>query len=119
MGYLTNRVLVRSLQAGVSVCVCAHVEISWMVLCVLRTHLTPLAAVCVAAVIGHRFGGGEFQNGFLDYNNVPVQLVQFNTEAIVPFFVSSAGYGLLWDNYAWSHLNSAQAKRIVLSPVRG
>lgn len=26
--------------------------------------------------------------------------VQFNTEAIVPFFTSSAGYGILWDMYS-------------------
>lgn len=23
-------------------------------------------------------------------------------EAVVPFFWSTAGYGLLWDNYAWT-----------------
>jgi len=65
-----------------------------------------------------RFGGGEFQNGFLDYSNVPIELVQFNTEAVVPFFVSNKGYGILWDNYAWSHLNDAQAVEITFRPVR-
>lgn len=63
------------------------------------------------------YGGGEFQNGFLDFNNVPIQLVQFNTEAVVPFFVSSNGYGILWDNYAWTHLNSAKAKELEFTPV--
>jgi alpha-D-xyloside xylohydrolase len=58
------------------------------------------------------FGGGEFQNGFLDFNNIPIQMVQFNTEAVVPFYVSSQGYGLLWDNYAWSHLNAKQSTQI-------
>jgi len=53
------------------------------------------------------YGGGEFQNGLLDFKNAPIQLVQFNTEAIVPFFVSSKGHGILWDNYAWSWLNPA------------
>ena len=32
-------------------------------------------------------------------------MIQFNTEAVVPFFVSTEGYGLLWDNYAETHLN--------------
>jgi len=54
------------------------------------------------------YGGGQFQNGLLNFKNAPVQLVQYNTEAIVPFFVSSRGYGLLWDNYAWSYLNPAE-----------
>lgn len=58
------------------------------------------------------YGGGEFQNGFLDYTNVPIQLVQFNDEAIVPFFVSTKGYGILWDNYAWSYLNANQMYEI-------
>ena len=51
------------------------------------------------------YGGGEFQNGLLNFKGAPVQLVQYNTEAIVPFFVSSKGFGILWDNYAWSYLN--------------
>ena len=41
----------------------------------------------------------------VNFRNTPIQLVQFNTEAVVPFFVSSKGYGLLWDNNAWSRLN--------------
>ena len=56
------------------------------------------------------FGGGEFQNGILNFKNAPVQLVQFNTEAIVPQFISTLGYGILWDNYAWSYLNPADPK---------
>ena len=55
------------------------------------------------------YGGGQFQNGIVNYHNAPIQLVQFNTEAIVPFFISSKGYGLLWDNYAWSYLNPVES----------
>lgn len=36
-------------------------------------------------------------------------MIQFNLEAVVPFFVSSE-YGLLWDNYAWSYLNPPDAQ---------
>ena len=64
------------------------------------------------------FGGGEFQNGLLDFRNAPIQLVQFNTEAIVPFFVTSKGRGILWDNYAWSWLNpAAVASRLNFTSV--
>jgi alpha-D-xyloside xylohydrolase len=51
------------------------------------------------------YGGGEFQNGLVEFRGVPIQLVQFNTEAAVPFFSSTKGYGLLWDSNAWTHLN--------------
>jgi hypothetical protein len=35
------------------------------------------------------FGGGGYQNGFVDYSDAPVTMKQFNTEAVVPFFTSS------------------------------
>ena len=35
------------------------------------------------------FGGGGYQNGFLDYGDAMVTMKQFNTEAVVPFFTSS------------------------------
>ena len=55
------------------------------------------------------YGGGEFQNGITNFKDASIQLVQFNTEAIVPFFLSSKGHGILWDNYAWSYLNHSVA----------
>ena len=51
------------------------------------------------------YGGGEFQNGYLDYKFMPIDWIQFNTEAIIPFLLSSKGYGILWDNYSRSKLN--------------
>jgi alpha-D-xyloside xylohydrolase len=51
------------------------------------------------------YGGGGFQNGIIDYADVSINLIQFNTEAIVPFFISSTGYGILWDNNGRSMLN--------------
>eukprot|EP01062_Namystynia_karyoxenos_P073424 TRINITY_DN70220_c0_g1_i1.p1 TRINITY_DN70220_c0_g1~~TRINITY_DN70220_c0_g1_i1.p1 ORF type:complete len:916 (+),score=326.48 TRINITY_DN70220_c0_g1_i1:84-2750(+) len=51
------------------------------------------------------YGGGEYQNGLVNWKSAPLQIVQFNTEAAVPFFVSSLGYGILWDIYSWSYLN--------------
>ena len=51
------------------------------------------------------YGGGEYQNGIMDYSATPIELVQFNTEAVVPFFISTKGYGILWDNNGRSIFN--------------
>lgn len=61
------------------------------------------------------YGGGEYQTGFLNFRNAPIQMIQYNTQAIVPFFWSTAGYGLLWDNYAWSFLNPPESALVPLS----
>lgn len=44
-------------------------------------------------------------------------MVQFNTEAIVPHFISTKGYGLLWDNSAWTYLNGAEGMDMVTIPL--
>lgn len=59
------------------------------------------------------YGLGQFQNGYIDYNRAPVQLVQFNTEAIVPFVTSTRGYGLLLDHYSWSFWNPMHSGQVV------
>jgi alpha-D-xyloside xylohydrolase len=46
------------------------------------------------------FGLGQHQSGLLNYRGSNVLLVQDNTVAVVPFFVSSNSYGLLWNNYS-------------------
>jgi alpha-D-xyloside xylohydrolase len=51
------------------------------------------------------FGSGQFQDGFLDTKGLSRRLTQVNTQVSVPFFVSSAGYGLLWHNYGLTELN--------------
>lgn len=61
------------------------------------------------------YGGGEFQNGLIDFSETPVELVQFNTEAIVPFFMSTRGYGILWDNNGRSMLNPPKNEPISVS----
>ena len=43
-------------------------------------------------------------------------MVQYNTEAAVPFFASTRGYGLLWDNNAWSHLNPPTTAPLTFTP---
>ena len=50
---------------------------------------------------GERLCGlGQFQDGALDIRNLPRRLVQVNTQASVPFMVSTRGWGLYWHSYA-------------------
>ena len=46
------------------------------------------------------YGLGQYQNGNLNHRNKEVLLVQSNRTAVVPFLVSTANYGVLWDNYS-------------------
>jgi alpha-D-xyloside xylohydrolase len=62
------------------------------------------------------YGGGEFQNGFVDFRGAAIEMVQFNTEAAVPFFSSTKGYGLLWDNNAWTYLNRPTSPPLIFKP---
>lgn len=44
------------------------------------------------------FGGGQYQQPILDLKGCDLELAQRNSQASVPFFVSSLGYGILWNN---------------------
>ncbi len=46
------------------------------------------------------YGLGQHQSGYMNYRGKTVKLVQSNTEAVTPVLVSTAGYGLFWDNYS-------------------
>lgn len=46
------------------------------------------------------FGGGQYQQPNLDLKGCDLELAQRNSQASVPFFVSSLGYGMLWNNPA-------------------
>ena len=46
------------------------------------------------------YGLGQHQYGWLNYRGHTVKLVQANTDAVTPFLISTAGYGILWDNYS-------------------
>ncbi|MDE2184145.1 MAG: DUF5110 domain-containing protein [Alphaproteobacteria bacterium] len=46
------------------------------------------------------YGLGQNQSGDMDWRGKTVNLVQANTEAVTPVFVSTAGYGVFWDNYS-------------------
>lgn len=51
------------------------------------------------------YGLGQHQDGAFNYRGKKVTLVQSNTEAVNPFLVSTANYGLLWDNYSMTIFN--------------
>ena len=46
------------------------------------------------------YGLGQQQNGFLNYKDRSVTLLQQNSSVAIPFVLSSRNYGLLWDNYS-------------------
>ncbi|KAG9258832.1 glycosyl hydrolases family 31-domain-containing protein [Emericellopsis atlantica] len=46
------------------------------------------------------FGMGQYQQPFLDLKGLDLELAQRNSQASVPFAVSSRGYGLLWNQPA-------------------
>ena len=46
------------------------------------------------------YGLGQHQQGIMNYRGRRVDLVQYNTDIAVPFFLSNKGYGVLWDNYS-------------------
>jgi len=46
------------------------------------------------------YGMGGYQHGFLDHKGCFLELAQRNSQASVPFAVSSLGYGFLWNNPA-------------------
>ncbi len=51
------------------------------------------------------YGLGQHQEGIFNWRGHYVELFQFNTRAIVPFLLSTKGYGILWDNYSFSKFN--------------
>lgn len=46
------------------------------------------------------YGMGQYQQAFLNLKGADVELAQRNSQASIPFAVSSRGYGLLWNNPA-------------------
>lgn len=46
------------------------------------------------------YGMGQYQQPFLDLKGTQLELAQRNSQASVPFALSSRGYGLLWNNPA-------------------
>ncbi|ARN89556.1 glycoside hydrolase family 31 protein [Levilactobacillus brevis] len=54
------------------------------------------------------FGMGQYQQDFLNLKNAKLELAHRNSQASVPFVLSSKGYGLLWNNPAIGDVNFAK-----------
>ncbi|MCL2209932.1 MAG: glycoside hydrolase family 31 protein [Treponema sp.] len=48
----------------------------------------------------HIWGMGQYQDGLLDKKGASLELAHRNSQASIPFYVSSRGYGFLWNNPA-------------------
>ena len=60
------------------------------------------------------YGLGQQNFGLVDYRGTPVPLKQWNLWAAVPFFVSTRGWGLLWDtSYATASFNPVSSSERV------
>jgi len=61
------------------------------------------------------YGLGQHQAGVWNYHGESVDLSQDNTNISVPFFVSSNGYGILWNNASRSRFNNRFLHALYLS----
>lgn len=52
------------------------------------------------------YGLGQQQYGFVNLKGYDLDLYQYNTNVVVPFLVSSRGYGILWDNTSFSRFGA-------------
>lgn len=46
------------------------------------------------------YGLGQYQLGKMSQRNQTLTMMQNNKETVVPFFLSTRGYGIYWDNYS-------------------
>ena len=63
------------------------------------------------------YGLGQHQDGYMNYRNCTVKLVQTNTDAVNPFLISSKGYGILWDNYSKTIFKDSDSETSIWSEV--
>ena len=63
-----------------------------------HSDLSKIEVVFQAKPDEHIFGLGQHQHGLLDNKGSVIDLEQRNTEVCIPFYVSSLGYGFLWNN---------------------
>ena len=56
------------------------------------------------------FGMGQYQDGCLDKKGCQLELAHRNSQASVPFYVSTMGYGFLWNNPAVGRVTFAKNK---------
>jgi alpha-D-xyloside xylohydrolase len=59
------------------------------------------------------YGLGQHQSGFMSYSGRDLDLYQHNIVAVVPFLVSSRGYGILWDNTSHTRFGDLKEPRLI------
>ena len=57
------------------------------------------------------YGLGQHQSEEMNYKGRNEELFQYNTKVSVPFVVSTAGYGLLWDSYSYGRWGNPSGYR--------
>lgn len=66
------------------------------------------------------YGLGQHQHGLLDNKGSVIDLEQRNTEVSIPFYVSSLGYGFLWNNPGVGRVELGEnGTRWVMEATRG
>lgn len=55
-----------------------------------------------------QYGLGQFQDGYTDICGLSRRLTQVNTQISLPMYISSRGYGLLWNNYGLTDFNPSE-----------
>jgi len=55
------------------------------------------------------YGLGQHQEGNFDLRDIPIRLLQANTNIAIPFLISTKGYGLLWNDPALTDFNPTTA----------
>jgi alpha-D-xyloside xylohydrolase len=63
------------------------------------------------------YGLGQQQLGVMNYRGRTVKIVQANTKAVTPVLVSTAGYGIFWDNYSKTIFDDSKNKTAFWSEV--
>lgn len=63
------------------------------------------------------YGLGQYQDGIMNYRNRDVLIVQANTISVVPFLLSTKGYGILWDNCSETKFRDGGGKTAFWSEV--
>ncbi len=61
------------------------------------------------------YGLGQHQAGVWNYNGESIELSQDNTNISIPFYVSSLGYGMFWNNSSVSRFNDRFPRSLYLS----
>lgn len=61
------------------------------------------------------YGLGQHQSGVWNYRGEAVDLSQDNTNISIPFFLSSKGYGIFWNNASRSRFNNRFLNTLYLS----